>query len=1083
MLYSHSVSAELDQIIDDYIRNSSCFKAVKKDSGQIKADGISSYPLSRLVYHIAKVKGEKTFAVLATEDGARNLYQDLAKVKDIPVIYYPSSGRALYSTSQTLEGEIEQKKALEEITERKKALVILSLRSLLVPALDIKDTLSLEIIIKKGDTLDLEKTAKELAESGYTRCGNCYEMGTFSLRGEVLDIFPFTSSVPVRIYTEWDEVVKISTFDALSQQSEGELKKIAIPRLDRKDDVKYVHFDQYISASSYMCFLGMERLYSSAKAVVREAEERYKIAYREKREVNIPSKEVLSFDSLISGSRNALLVYDIVQNTYHHFSVTLSRSYFGNVKYFKEDVSALVSNDWKIFIISPSATQKERLDAIFRDMGLNIAVDKISSGFQIDALSLLVVLDNEIFGRRKQRNEKLIETSSSQLDSFVDLKSGDYVVHVNYGIGRFVKIERVKTFNTERDYIKIEYQDKEFLYVPIEQTNLVQKYIGNQGNTPRLEKLGSQSWSKKKERARKNAEELAKSLIALYAKRQASHGIAFEKDTDWQLEFEASFPFEETPDQIKCLAEIKKDMESDMIMDRLICGDVGYGKTELAFRAAFKAVMSGHQVAFLAPTVILAEQHYNTFLERLGRFPFKAALLTRFTSSAQSRRITKELKEGKIDVLFGTHKILRNISYKSLGLLVVDEEQRFGVKDKERIKEMRSNIDCLTLSATPIPRTLYMSLLKVRSMSLLTTAPRERQSIETYIQGYDVSVAVDAIKRELERAGQVFYLHNRIEDLEDIKRMLSSYLPSAIIEYAHGQMEAENLEDIMHRFIYEGVQVLVSTTIIENGINIPNVNTIIIDRADRLGLAQLYQLRGRVGRSDRKAYCYLFYPKDMDLNDDAVKRLRVMSENTALGSGFKIAMKDMEIRGAGNILGREQSGHLEAVGLDMYLKILEEEIERQMSANPEEKREVMLELEYTGYIPDSYIMDAEVKFDVYKKIASIKSEEEKDSIINELENRFGPLPEEVENLLSIAEIKVIARKLDIYHIKERSGIIEFELSRMSSVNPERLVRLIQLSGGNVMIDPRRMNFIKMRCESINLKDKAVFILEQLRRLI
>ncbi|MBQ2259586.1 MAG: DEAD/DEAH box helicase, partial [Spirochaetales bacterium] len=531
------------------------------------------------------------------------------------------------------------------------------------------------------------------------------------------------------------------------------------------------------------------------------------------------------------------------------------------------------------------------------------------------------------------------------------------------------------------------------------------------------------------------------------------------------------------------IEDIKRDMESDKVMDRLVCGDVGYGKTEIAFRAAFKAVMSGRQVAFLAPTVILAEQHYSNFKERLGDFPVKGGIITRFVTGKDQRETLKNVEEGKIDVLFGTHKILqKKINFKKLGLLIIDEEQRFGVKDKEIIKQLKTNIDCLTLSATPIPRTLYMSLLKVRDMSLLTTAPRVRQPIDTFIEEFNLSKAVDAIKNELKRGGQVFYLHNRIEDLEDVALMLRREIPSAIIEYAHGQMEAEELEDKMHRFIYEGVQVLVSTTIIENGIDIPNVNTIIIDRAERLGLSQLYQLRGRVGRSDRKAYCYLFYPDRSNLNDDAIKRLRVLSENTGLGAGFKVAMKDMEIRGAGNILGREQSGHLEAVGLDMYMRLLEEEIERLTNSDPDKEREVLLELDYTGFIPDSYIHDPTAKFEMYKKIASVSTEGQLEGLRSELENRFGNPPEEVDNLLCIAEIKIICRRLSIYHLSESRGIVQIEFSKVSVLNPDKVISLLRLSDGRVTMDSKRMNYMKMQTGAVSLKDKALFILEQLRRL-
>ena len=526
-------------------------------------------------------------------------------------------------------------------------------------------------------------------------------------------------------------------------------------------------------------------------------------------------------------------------------------------------------------------------------------------------------------------------------------------------------------------------------------------------------------------------------------------------------------------------------MESDKVMDRLVCGDVGYGKTEIAFRAAFKAALSGKQVAFLAPTVILAEQHCNNFRRRIGNdFPVNIGLLSRFVQGKEQKKVLQGVEQGQIDVLFGTHRILqKTVSFKNLGLLIVDEEQRFGVKDKERIKQIKTNVDTLTLSATPIPRTLYMSLLKVRDMSLLTTAPRERQPVETVIDQFSMKTVTEAVKRELERGGQVFFLHNRIDDLEQIAQMIRSEVPYAIVEAAHGQMEASDLEEVMHRFVYEGIQVLVSTTIIENGIDIPNVNTIIINHADKFGLSQLYQLRGRVGRSDRKAYCYLLYQDRSMLSEEAIRRLRVLSENTALGSGFKVAMKDMEIRGAGNILGREQSGHLEAVGLDMYMRLLEEEIDRLTDTEKEGDSSVLLELDYTGFIPDSYIPDPPSKFEAYKKIASIETEGQLEGLRAELENRYGQLPEEVDNLFCIAEIKIICRRLSIIHLSEARGVVDIEFGKLSAINPDRVIALLRLSDGKVQMDSRNMTHMRMQTGAVSLKDKALFILEQLRRLV
>ncbi len=1078
----------LETLVAEYIRKSPVYKAYAKNPDALyEADGLDFYPLSRALILLSDKRAGRLFVVVATEESAKAIKEDLSDVTDRPVIYLPSDGKLLYSKYSSTRSEYERKNALESVDEMKRGIVIVSLRSFVFPFLSRNTLKDNTLTLKKGDKFDVDRFSSILSESGYIRVpNNCSEEGTYSLRGEVMDIYPFSQDMPVRIYAEWDDISKLSNYDILTQKATGNLDKIKIPLLKggEENDVEIASINEYLRDDDFFVFSGMERLETSFASTEREARSLYKEAYRENERAPLPDKLIFDYRAFRDSLKKGFFFYDIADSSRFHFQVSASRSYFGNITYFKDDIKALFANDWTVFVIAPSDVQKERLENVLRDYPVKLEVRCMSSGFQLESENLLVVLDQELFGRHKKMARVQLESVSSPLDSFVELKEGDYVVHVNYGIGQFVKIERVKTSRTERDYIKIRYSKDEYLYVPIEQANLVQKYIGNDGRIPKLDAIGSSSWTKKKEKAIKNAEELAASLVKLYAERQMVHGYPYSKDNDWQIQFEASFPFSETPDQLKCIEEIKADMESDRVMDRLVCGDVGYGKTEIAFRAAFKAVMSGKQVAFLAPTVILAEQHYENFKSRLGMFPVKAGIVTRFITSAKVRDTLKELENGNIDVLFGTHRILgKNIRFKDLGLLIVDEEQRFGVKDKEKIKQLKTNIDSLTLSATPIPRTLYMSLLKVRDMSLLTTAPRERQPIETKIEQFSLPLVVDAIRKELERGGQVFYLHNRIDDLEDIAMMLRREIPSAIIEAAHGQMNADELEDKMHRFIFEGVQVLVSTTIIENGIDIPNVNTIIIDRAERLGLAQLYQLRGRVGRSDKKAYCYLLYPDKSSLNEDAIKRLRVLSENTGLGSGFKVAMKDMEIRGAGNILGREQSGELEAVGLDMYMKLLEEEIDKLSSEKAKDKREVLLELDYTGFIPESYVKDPTLKFELYKKIASVSTEGELEGLEREVEDRFGSIPEEVENLFCIAEIKIICRKLSIFHLKEVRGVVQLEFSRISDINPDKVVKLVSLSAGKVRLDPRRMSYLEMETSAVSLKDKALFILEELRRLI
>jgi transcription-repair coupling factor (superfamily II helicase) len=846
--------------------------------------------------------------------------------------------------------------------------------------------------------------------------------------------------------------------------------------------------------SAAVVFLEWERLNNAQAGILREYTGLFRSAYRE-RPVPAPERLLYNFDSLTKNIVNKVSFLSIKTSfgedgkeagkTARRFTVNSepARSFFGNINYMKEEFASLLSNDWRIVIAAESDIQVLRIRELVKDIEpLHIVQAQLSCGFVLGELKLLFVQEKEIFGISR-RPHSLNTARSAAIDTFVDLNPGDFVVHINYGIGLFKGIERINALGNERDYIKLEFADAETIFVPIEQVNLVQRYIGSESSPPRLDKIGSKGWSERKARAKKAAEELASRLLDLYSKRKAARGFAFPHDSEWQLMFEASFAFEETEDQARCVEEIKADMESIVPMDRLVCGDVGYGKTEVAVRACFKAVMSGKQAAFLAPTTILAEQHYDNFVERFRDFPVRAAMLSRFVDKKTSREVLAGLKSGGIDILVGTHRIIqKDIVFKDLGLLVIDEEQRFGVRDKERLKELKHNVDCLSLSATPIPRTLHMSLLKIRDMSILATPPRNRLPIETFIDEYDEEKIAGAIRFEAGRGGQVFYLHNRIESLDAVKARLSRLVPEISIETAHGQLDAPELEDVMRRFIHGGFHVLVSTTIIENGIDIPNVNTIIIDRADMYGVSQLYQLRGRVGRSGRAAYAYLFYPSQKALSETAMKRLQVISDFTGLGSGFKIAMKDMEIRGAGNLLGREQSGNIFSVGFDLYARLLDEAIRKLRNENYEAETETLLELEYSGFIPNNYIDSAQEKMEVYKKIAAVKSRNELDSVTAEIYDRFGPLPFEVLSLLSLAEIRIICREISISSLKEHNGIVRAEFTKVANVNVDRLLRLINESGGRVRPDPQSPNVILLKTGKIGLKEKSEFIREKLQAL-
>lgn len=760
------------------------------------------------------------------------------------------------------------------------------------------------------------------------------------------------------------------------------------------------------------------------------------------------------------------------------------RSFFGNIVYLREELGNLLKAGWRIYIFAESDNQALRIQEILHEPAIQIVPFNLSAGFGIPDLKILVIHENEIFGRRRRIPKSVKTAKSSVIDAFIELNPGDYVVHVNYGIGKFRGIERVKIADTERDYINLLYANDETVFIPIEQADMVQRYIGNEGEAPHLDILGSKSWENRKNKVKKSVEDIAAKLIDLYSRRKASKGFAFQKDDEWQLAFEAAFPYEETDDQLTCIAEVKADMEKSVPMDRLICGDVGYGKTEVAMRAAFKAAMSGKQVAFLSPTTILTEQHFETLSKRFKNFPVKIARLSRFISKAEQKKVLGKLKQGEIDVIVGTHRIIqKDVVFKDLGLMIIDEEQRFGVKDKEKLKTLKNNVDCLSLSATPIPRTLHMSLLKIRDMSVITTPPQNRKPIETVIEEFNAEKVAEVIRRESSRGGQVFYLHNRVETLEDTLFMLQSLLPEIMIETAHGQMPPAELEEIFERFSLGGFQVLIATTIIENGIDIPNANTIIIDRADMYGVSQLYQLRGRVGRSDKKAYAYLLYPEDRALSEVAMKRLQVISDFTELGSGFKIAMKDMEIRGAGNLLGREQSGDIYSVGFDLYLRLLDEAVQKLQNGDYEPAQESVIELEYSGFIPDSYINIPETKMEVYKKIAAVKTQNDLDSVYAEISDRFGHPPEEVDSLLALSEIKIICNALSISSLKERKAEVRVEFARVSKISVDKLLRMIKESGGRVNLDPKAPNVLILKTGKIGLKEKSEFIREKLGGLM
>ena len=754
---------------------------------------------------------------------------------------------------------------------------------------------------------------------------------------------------------------------------------------------------------------------------------------------NIEKHQTIYLDKLDDRFKNGIESYDFKYKELNYFKsgIDLFINDINNFKKQNKKVYIVVDTKEKAEKIKKMLTEYDILSIYYEKLNKTvinqdnntviITLGKISKGFYSIDLNQVVMLASELVdGTRTIKKRKSETFKQGEKVVFADLKVGDYVVHRRYGIGIYIGVNTITADGTTRDYLKLKYAGDDILYIPTNALDEIRKYVGGEEIGLKLNKLGSKDWEKTTNKVRNNLRAVAKELIELYARREKAKGYAFSKDTQWQKQFEEAFPYAETDDQLRCIDEVKKDMENEKPMDRLLCGDVGYGKTEVAIRAAFKAVMDHKQVVYLAPTTVLAKQQYETFKERMKDFPIRVDVLNRFRTTKDKNRIIKEMKLGEIDILIGTHRILgKDVEFKDLGLLIIDEEQRFGVKAKEKIKQYKTNVDVLTMTATPIPRTLHMSIVGVRDMSVIYEPPQNRKPVQTYVLEYDAEVVKEAITKELERNGQVFYLFNNVEEISLKADKVSRLVPEAKVGFAHGRMTGEEIEDIMEDFVEGKINVLVCTTILESGIDIPNANTIIMENADRVGLAQLYQLRGRVGRSDKQGYAYITYRKDKMLSEVADKRLKAIKEFTEFGSGFKIAMRDLEIRGAGSLIGEIQHGHLEEVGYDTYCRILDEVLKEEQGLKVDEDISCQIDLNVTSFIPDSFISDQNQKIEIYQDIALCKNEEDISNIIDEIIDRFGNMPNEIENLLEISRIKQLAKEKYLTKIQSKKDSVVF----------------------------------------------------------
>jgi len=776
--------------------------------------------------------------------------------------------------------------------------------------------------------------------------------------------------------------------------------------------------------------------------------------------------------------------------------------YNGKFDMLIEDIRKWASEKFRILILCSTQERKQRVTEEIRENNITVAshvndtwpegipvltdIGQLQTGFIYRDEKIVVIAESDIAFAKSRHRRKPVQRGQ-RISSFADLKIGDYVVHQTHGIGIYNGIEQLKVEGVRRDYLKISYKDGGVLYIPTTNMDLIQKYIGSEGKRPKLNKLGGSEWAKTKAKVKESIRDLAEKLIRIQAERQSIKGHAFSPDTVWQKQFEDAFPYEETPDQLRCIEEIKADMEKETVMDRLLCGDVGYGKTEVALRAAFKAVMDGKQTAFLVPTTVLAAQHFENFKARFSGFPVNIEMLSRFRTDAEQKRIIRDLKSGKIDILVGTHMMLsENVKFKDLGLLIIDEEQRFGVEHKETIKMRYPRVDILTLSATPIPRTLNMALSGIRDISILEDPPEDRYPVQTYVVEYRDDIIRDAINRELSRGGQVFYLYNRVRGIQTKMAQIQRLVPHAQLNYAHGQMSERALEKVMQSFLDKEFDVLICTTIIESGIDMPNVNTIIVEDADHLGLAQLYQLRGRVGRSNRLAYAYLTYRRDKVLNETAEKRLKAIKEFTEFGSGFKIAMRDLQIRGAGNLLGPEQHGHMETVGYDMYLKLLDETVS-ELKGEPVSDRTVETAVEFrtNAYIDASYISDEDQRIDMYRVISAVETEEDISDIQDELIDRYGDIPEETINLIDIAYIKNLAGNMGFSAVKEKPDAVVLVFAEQTALDIEKLGQLLSQWHGRLMFSAGKQPYLSLRTKGMSTReilDNVKILLQGMQKL-
>ena len=1148
-------------------------QALKSGKGPLQVTGTLDSQKVHLMYELGEASAFSWKLVVTYDDTrAKEIYDDLRSFTS-RVWLYPAKDLLFYSAD--IHGNLMARQriaVLRRLMEDREGVVVTTMDGLMDHLLPLKYLREQSITVESGQVIDLDAWKERLIAMGYERVAQVDGMGQFSIRGGIVDIFPLTEEVPVRIELWDDEVDSIRTFDLESQRSVEQLENITIypaaevvlsadqlaagiRRLEKEEktyekalreqhkpeEAHRIHtiigelrsgldegwriggLDAYIR---YFCpdtvsFLeyfpqGESVIFLDEPARLKEKGETVELEFREsmvhrlekgyllpgQTELLYPAAEILArmqkpYAVMLTGLDQKLPGMKVNQK----FSIDVKNvnSYQNSFEILIKDLTRWKKEGYRVILLSASRTRASRLASDLREYDLRaycpdgregesgnaggegagsadtgnpgavntsvrqvrpgeilVTYGNLHRGFEYPLLKFVFITEGDMFGvEKKRKRRKKTNYQGKAIQSFTELSVGDYVVHEEHGLGIYKGIEKVERDKVIKDYIKIEYGDGGNLYLPATRLESIQKYAGAEAKKPKLNKLGGTEWNKTKTRVRGAVQEIARDLVKLYAARQEKAGFQYGTDTVWQREFEELFPYDETDDQMDAIDAVKKDMESRRIMDRLICGDVGYGKTEVALRAAFKAVQDSKQVVYLVPTTILAQQHYNTFVQRMKDFPVRVDMLSRFCTPARQKRTLEDLRKGMVDIVIGTHRVLsKDMQFKDLGLLIIDEEQRFGVAHKEKIKHLKENVDVLTLTATPIPRTLHMSLAGIRDMSVLEEPPVDRTPIQTYVMEYNEEMVREAINRELARNGQVYYVYNRVTDIDEVAGRVQALVPDAVVTFAHGQMREHELERIMADFINGEIDVLVSTTIIETGLDISNANTMIIHDADRMGLSQLYQLRGRVGRSNRTSYAFLMYKRDKLLREEAEKRLQAIREFTELGSGIKIAMRDLEIRGAGNVLGAEQHGHMEAVGYDLYCKMLNQAVLALKGETLEEDSyDTVVECDIDAYIPGRYIKNEYQKLDIYKRISAIETEEEYMDMQDELMDRFGDIPRSVENLLKIASIRALAHQAYVTEVVINRQEVRLTMYQKAKLQVDKIPDMVRSYKGDLKLVP------------------------------